>query len=130
MSKRNSISNVFRKRTTDFLFVEGVRPDERMRVHFVDYCRNGSGNGAGYWRVLFTVLEGDAKGSRMMACLFDKNTPSETEKFYNTHGTMITVTNLDNPQMMWRPEYFLEGVRAVVARYRVDHKWPLNPAQS
>ena len=126
------IAKTFRARKTDFLFEEGVRPDERMRVHFVDYCRNGSGEGAGYWRVFFSDLPTDGKSvpRRMMACLFDKNTPSATKRFHSVNGITITVTDLDNPEQMVRPEYFLDGVRAVVARYRVNHKWPLAPVQS
>jgi hypothetical protein len=127
MTTKSALDLVFRNRSTDFIF-NPLAEYERMRVHYVTFCRNGSGNGAGYWRVFASWKdENERKPRRMLIHLFDKDTPSKTRQFHDTHGTMVTVVDLDNPLHQWKPDVFMPGVTEVIRLYRRDHHWPLTP---
>ena len=93
--------------------------DEILEIKSVEYCRNGSGDGQGFYRVLMLLGNAAIMGGirRIMAIRFMQNTPEETKAADDQYGKFYAFVDMDDIHRNYKMDTYFEDIDQAIYAY-------------
>ncbi len=90
--------------------------DGILEIKFIQYCRNGSGDGQGFYRVLM-MMRISSSIRMIMAIRFMQNTPEETKAADDLYGKFFAFVDMEDDRRNYKMDSYFEEIDDAIFAY-------------